>query len=43
MDPFGPPAKKLVDFGLAEFSGDICGGEWFTPVSEVRHPISKAR
>ena len=35
VDPFAPPAKALVDFGLAEFASDICGGEWFAPVSEV--------
>ena len=34
LDPFAPPARKLVDFGLAEFSCDVCG-EWFTPVSQV--------
>ena len=34
IDPFGPPTKKLVDFGLAKLSGDICF-ECFTPVSEV--------
>ena len=33
-DPFAPPARKLVDFGLAQFSCDVCG-EWFTPVSQV--------
>ena len=34
LDPFAPPARKLVDFGLAQFSCDVCG-EWFTPVSQV--------